>query len=339
MYILERQTMNKRKKVAIIIPYFGSFPNYFDYWLESAQANSDFDFLIFTDNLKYKTKGNIHFINMTFLKFKELIQRQIEFKICLNVPYKICDYRPVFGLALKDYLVDYDFWGFGDVDVILGNLSHFITPEVLNNYDKIYELGHLTLLRNNEECNNLWKIKHHLRKTYRYDEAFKTPYPCHFDEAGGLTPIAKLRKIKTYDSIDFGDIDYTKYNFVLNGRQTHTYKGLFKWTEGVLTYIYLKDNQINSEEVCYAHFQKRKLNINFDKMKNKKEFIIIPNEITYSRDANELLRKQKIKEYYPYYEKNKFKSLLNKIKKHALQQRIYRMLFQKFYRSILDKRY
>ena len=46
--------MNKRKKVAIIIPYFGSFPNYFDYWLKSALANKDFDFLIFTDNSNYR---------------------------------------------------------------------------------------------------------------------------------------------------------------------------------------------------------------------------------------------------------------------------------------------
>ena len=148
--------MSKRKKVAVIIPYFGSFPNYFDYWLKSALTNKDFDFLIFTDNLNYKTQGNVHFINMSFSEFRELVQKQVEFKICLKDPYKICDYRPVFGSALKDYLVNYDFWGFGDVDVILGDLSHFITPEILDNYDKIYELGHLTLLRNNDKCNNLW---------------------------------------------------------------------------------------------------------------------------------------------------------------------------------------
>ena len=100
--------MNKRKEVAIIIPYFGNFPNYFNYWLKSALANKAFDFLIFTDNTAYKTIGNVKFINMNFAKFRELIQKQIEFKICLKDPYKICDYRPVFGLALKKYLKSLD---------------------------------------------------------------------------------------------------------------------------------------------------------------------------------------------------------------------------------------
>ena len=329
--------MSKRKKVAVIIPYFGSFPNYFDYWLKSALTNKDFDFLIFTDNLNYKTQGNVHFINMSFSEFRELVQKQVEFKICLKDPYKICDYRPVFGSALKDYLVDYDFWGFGDVDVILGDLSHFITPEILDNYDKIYELGHLTLLRNNDKCNNLWKIKHHLKNAYRYDEAFKTPYPCHFDETDGLTQIAKLENIKIYSKVDFADIDRSKFNFVPLGKQHKVVPSLFLWKNGKLLYYFKDKNRISMYEVAYAHFQKRQMEIP-NKSDNVAYFDIIPNKFINGEVPEKYLKKIKVISNYPYYKYNRRKEIISKLKKNALQQRIYRMLFKRINRVILDRR-
>ncbi|NRO18919.1 DUF6625 family protein [Lactobacillus helveticus] len=328
--------MNKRKKVAIIIPYFGNFPNYFNYWLKSAQANKAFDFLIFTDNTTYRTIGNVKFINMTFSEFRELIQKQVEFKICLKDPYKICDYRPVFGSALKKYLKNYDFWGFGDVDVILGDLSHFITSKILDDYDKVYELGHLTLLRNNDLCNNLWRIKHHLKNVYRCDEAFKTPYPCHFDETDGLTQIAKLENIKTYRKVDFADIDRSKYNFFMLGKQEKVFPGLFEWKNGSLKYFYLRNNKVSKEEILYAHFQKRRLEVVKGYSKSS-QFIIIPNKILNAKNPIEYIKHIQIITNYPYYRKDKRKEIIKKIKKHAIQQRVYRGLFRKIYRYYLDK--
>jgi len=35
------------KRVVLIVPYFGKFPNYFECWKKSAIANEEFDFLIF----------------------------------------------------------------------------------------------------------------------------------------------------------------------------------------------------------------------------------------------------------------------------------------------------
>ncbi|WP_430521799.1 DUF6625 family protein [Lactobacillus gallinarum] len=39
--------MMSKNRVVIIIPYFGKFPNYFNFWLKSALENKDFDFLFF----------------------------------------------------------------------------------------------------------------------------------------------------------------------------------------------------------------------------------------------------------------------------------------------------
>lgn len=327
-----------KPRIAIVIPYFGNFPNYFDFWLQSALYNPNFNFLIFTDNLKYKTQKNVHFINITFNDFKLLLQNKVEFKIYLKEPYKICDYRPLFGIALKKYLNNYDFWGFGDIDLIYGNLGHFITPQILDNYDKVYELGHLTLLRNNDQCNNLWRIKHHLKSAYRYDEAFKTPYSCHFDETDGLTQIAKLKKIKTYNRVDFADIDRSKFNFFLLGKQNKVVPGVFEWKDGNLNYFSKSlDGKIESNEVAYVHLQKRKM-ISPILGKSEHEFLIVPNRFIINGKSKIELNNQKITSTYPYYKQNRKNEIKHKIKNHALQQRFYRFFVKNFYRHYLDKK-
>ena len=56
------------KKICILIPYFGSFPKTFEYWLLSASKNPSIDFFIFTDQEivenKYNDFSNIKFIKM-----------------------------------------------------------------------------------------------------------------------------------------------------------------------------------------------------------------------------------------------------------------------------------
>lgn len=43
----------------------------------------------------------------------------------------MCDYKPTYGLAFKKWLGKYDFWGYCDFDLLLGNLRKFFTDEVL----------------------------------------------------------------------------------------------------------------------------------------------------------------------------------------------------------------
>ncbi|WP_072748788.1 DUF6625 family protein [Lactobacillus helveticus] len=329
-------------KVCIIIPYFGKFPNYFDFWLKSAYYNDKFDFLIFTDNKSYHTQNNVKFIHMNFEAFKKLLQKQVEFPICLNEPYKLCDYRPVYGSALQKYISKYEFWGFGDVDLILGDLSKFITPEILMNYDKIYNLGHLTLLRNNKICNYLWKSKHHIKNAYRYDEAFKTPYTCHFDENDGLTKISEKLNIKSYIRTDFADIDRTRFNFRLLGIQDKLVPGIFIWNKGRLIYKFIDNNKVQIKEIGYAHFQKRKIEVeeNNANLNYISSFAIIPNEILCNSNNNyeKYLKTQKIISKYEYYTVSRRNEIINNIKKHALQQRIYRKFFRNMNRYFLDKK-
>lgn len=67
------------------------------------------DFLIFTD-ADIKSEKNIKVIQMTFEDFKDIIQRAFDFKISLNRPYKLCEYKQTYGYILQSYIKDYDFW-------------------------------------------------------------------------------------------------------------------------------------------------------------------------------------------------------------------------------------
>ena len=57
------------KKIIIIIPYFGEFPNYFDLWMKSVKYNSDIDFLLITDNDITDKPNNIKIINISFYTY------------------------------------------------------------------------------------------------------------------------------------------------------------------------------------------------------------------------------------------------------------------------------
>lgn len=130
-------------RVCLVIPYFGQLPNYYNLWLESAKINNDFDFLIITDCMDEKdTSENVKIINTSFEILVNQIQSLYPFKIKLKKPYKLCDYRPAYGEIFEKELKGYEFWGYCDIDIIFGNLSKYITNEILNKYDKVNLHGH-----------------------------------------------------------------------------------------------------------------------------------------------------------------------------------------------------
>ena len=147
--------MNKHS-VALILPYYGKFPNYFPLWLKSAGANTNFTFMIFTDidMSGYNIPDNVHVHKMTMEEVRQRASRHLGFEAVLTMPYKLCDYKPMYGLIFEDYLKGYDFWGHIDPDIIWGNLENFITDDLLDEYIRLFHLGHMNIYRNTDEVNH-----------------------------------------------------------------------------------------------------------------------------------------------------------------------------------------
>lgn len=173
------------KTIAIIMPYFGNWPEWAELFFHSCQYNSTVDFIFFTDcgrpDYIDTENRNIHFHETSFSDYCNMASKQLEINYHPEKSYKLCDLRPFFGLIHREELKDYDFWGFGDMDLIWGDLRSFYTDCMLERYDILSThadriSGHLTLLRNIEKYVNLpleiphWKEKICSNQGQAFDE-------------------------------------------------------------------------------------------------------------------------------------------------------------------------
>jgi len=126
-------------RIVFIIPYIGTYPWYFPYFLHSCRYNPTVDFLIFTDNdtPELDVPDNVRIIPFTLEQFRFQATRALGFEVAIEHGYKLSDFKPVYGHIFADHIGDYDFWGYCDVDVIFGNIRLYMTNELLNEYDVI----------------------------------------------------------------------------------------------------------------------------------------------------------------------------------------------------------
>ena len=169
--------------IAFLICWQGNYPWYFPYFLHSCRYNPTIDFLIFTDNAdaKLDLPSNVKIIPYLIEQFKADASKILGLKVAVESGYKLCDFKPAYGLIFSDWIKDYDFWGYCDVDVIFGNIRTFMTDELLNEYDIIsarhdYLTGCFALYRNNPYMRELFK------QSKDYQKVFTNPHNFCFDE-------------------------------------------------------------------------------------------------------------------------------------------------------------
>ncbi len=243
-------------RICIIGVYFGTFPKYFKLWLNSCKYNDTIDFLIITDQHIHSYPRNLKIKNMTFVEFKNLVEKKFDFKISLERPYKICDYRPAFGLIFEEFLKGYDFWGHCDFDMIFGDLRKYFTDELLSNYDKILTLGHLSLYRNTFENNNRFKLKGSLVGDYK--KVFTTDKGFAFDETYGVYSIFKFNNIPVYSKRIFADISSIHKRFRLALKDLNYKHQIFVFDKGKIIREYFIKKKYFKEEFVYIHIKKPK---------------------------------------------------------------------------------
>jgi hypothetical protein len=169
--------MEQLKKIALVVCYHGKFPWYFSYFFHTCKYNPSIDFFLVTDQPVDQTSlsENVKFIPKTFDEICSQINEKLNLETNIKTGYKLCDFKPAYGLIFEDLLKDYDFWGHCDTDVVFGNIREFITNDVLEGHDLIsvrpdWIPGCFLLFRNCEKMNTLFKKSKDYIKVYTSEE-------------------------------------------------------------------------------------------------------------------------------------------------------------------------
>lgn len=270
---IKNKEKTKMKSIALIIPYFGKLPNYFELFLNSAMKNTTIDFYFFIDDeIKFKYASNIHVIKLSFKEMKEKAQKCFDFKISLNAYYKICDYKPAYGQIFYDYIEKYDFWGYCDIDIILGDIRAFITDEILCNYKRVLTNGHLSIYKNDPTVNR-WYCTLTSQGCQNYRDVYMSTENCSYDEwaahaGNGISEIIKRNNIAQFGQeireIFHADLNILTYSFVFKNRWgtfVKKDKVFFHYKNNKLYLLCIKNGESFKQEILYVHFQKRKIDI------------------------------------------------------------------------------
>jgi len=268
-----------QSKIYLIICYYGAFPNYFQLYLNSlGQNETTLSVVLVTDiDLSiYQLPTNLIHINIPINEVKRrastFLKREYPDKNhgeLITTNYKLVDFKIVFPLLFREFIpaTPNDFVGWGDCDLIYGDLSNFIKLE--ENYDIIGGFhGHFTAIKNNEEFKYLFKkIPNYFELCTDNSRTFIT------DEIAYREPLVEYIKINNlkmcYLNATMCDIippcfyymfrteSETKGKNFFNNKHPHKNIKHVHYDKKLITYY---DDGTN-EESCYCHLQKRKMDI------------------------------------------------------------------------------
>lgn len=264
------------KRIVIIFPYFGILPPQYRMWRASALRNPTVDFMFFTD-ADVEPAPNIIVHKMPFARFQQLAQQAFDFTIVLDRPYKLCEYKQAYGYILADFIRGYDFWGFGDLDLVYGDLRAFLTDEVLS-HKFILGWGHLSLLHNDDDTNRYFM---HLAPGYQdYHDAFTTKLITFFDEFDHKGCSDKWRDLRPDDcwlQEPFDNVSKPKQSYHFCSLNRGWQQVLFEHEANKLYMIRFRDGRLERRETLYAHFQHR--GFMKDRVTDYDHFIVAPRSI------------------------------------------------------------
>jgi hypothetical protein len=277
------------QSIVLINCYFGKFPWYFSFFIKSCKTNPTLDFIIFSDAVYTNhLPENVKVIPFTLAQFNQLASEKLGFKIDVKNAYKLCDFKPAYGLIFSEYINNYDFWGMCDIDIILGRIREFITDELMDKYDVVntrhdYLTGSFMLFRNNNLLNNLFFKSKDYKKVltsdihYCFDE-------CNFKHAQMEHEMNIFEvdcEIESMEHIIRREMELGNITVFFDFLVVDGLSGKLKWDNGLLSYS-------NKFEILLYHLIQYKSNI----LSKRHYWINIPNvfyidKYTFRKESKE----------------------------------------------------
>ena len=172
--------MLQDKSIIIITPYFGKWPEWIPFYIESCRWNPSINWLFYTDcDIPSNAPSNMKFIKTSYCDYKLMVSEKLNIPFNPESPYKLCDIKPTYGFLHEDEIAHYDYFAFGDLDLIYGDLRKHLGK--LKEYDLISThntrvSGHLCLHKNTKkmreafmQCKD-WQHLMSMEKHVAFDE-------------------------------------------------------------------------------------------------------------------------------------------------------------------------
>ena len=309
------------KSIVLIIPYFGTWPIWFNAYLLSVSANPTIHWLCPTDcEIPKEHPENINFLPITLTMLNRHVNKIISANVPLN-PRKFCDLKPAYGEIFEEEIQGFDFWGICDMDIVWGDIRKFITTKILAEFDIISSRkenisGHFTLFRNTPKLNKLYK------QLPNYKALFKVP---EFQWTDEVVLSNYLKGHNNGKSLGIQVYWPTILCNQENGRDSHQeyYLDKWLWKDGQMLEL---QNGKPINEVMYLHFINWKRTMKYCKVDygdNPKQFYISYKGMHYKKHSGFLKMLNGIKNLFDGYyrreyrriKKNKLKSILKRVKK------------------------
>ncbi len=165
----------KAPRIVILVPYFGRWPFWIDFFWESMRWNQAIDWRFYTDcGVPANAPDNASFFECSYQSYQDRVSSALGLAFNPAGPYKLCDIKPAYGYIHAGEITDYDFWGFGDIDVVWGDIMGFITQDMLRHqlisFHKRRVSGHLCLLANTPFAREAFMQQADWRDTFQRPE-------------------------------------------------------------------------------------------------------------------------------------------------------------------------
>lgn len=247
--------------ICILIPYFGKLPTWMPLFINSCIENPTIDFLIITDDNDFETPQveNIRVLRRTFHQMQQLLKEKLGNKVRLPLPYKLCDYRPCYGVLFGEYLHGYAYWGHCDIDTILGDIRGFVERLHYKQYERLFTHGHFVIYKNEQAVNTMFSLPlpASLPPMIQWEFVKSTSYACHFDEVGINLICSYYGKSFCKEEVSY-DVSFFYEDFRKSGIPSNV-KCLVTFEEGHI-FGYEYDGQtLSRKEYMYVHFMKRRI--------------------------------------------------------------------------------
>lgn len=162
--------------IVIVIPYFGEWDEYVPLFFETVRRNATIKFLVYTDCAMDGLEApNITVTHLKMADYLTLVNYRTGVDFEPVTAYKLCDLRPLFGLIHEPEFRGFDFYGWCDVDLLLGDIRAFYSDQLLGRYDVFSThghgvSGHFALFRNIRRNRLMYRSIYHWREALRKRE-------------------------------------------------------------------------------------------------------------------------------------------------------------------------